>query len=644
MYGWAGQILHISLSDRKVTPLETETYSKNFIGGLGVGEKLYWDMARRGYDAFHPENPLILMTGPLAATPAPSAARLVVCGKSPCIYPETFVSANLGGFFAPELKRAGYDGIVVQGKADRPVFIDINDHTVTINNASHLWGQGNLRTREELKRELGNKVRILSIGPGGENRTRIGIIFSDVGSSASMGFGSVMGAKNLKAITVKGNNTIPVASPDRIHKIRKRFQAMTGEGFFNLFGNPIMLPGSTIEKKVHCHGCPQGCWRTIHQSAGGSRDIRKCQIGNFYMMWDRKLHGELTEASFSAPTMLNDYGVCGIDMVLLLLLIDRCAQQGIITVESTGLDFERIGSVEFLEFLLRKVCAGEGFGAVLAEGALRASEIIGTPAREITRNLLTYSGRAIAYGPKVFSIAAPIYATEPRPSITELHEVCEPLTKWAIWYTSHGEKSYLSTEVLRRIAAAFWGSEVAVDFSTYDGKARAARLVQNRQFLKESLNLCDFAWPVYDDAGSEDHVGDPTLADQLFTAVTGWKVDPEELDLIAERLVTLNRAILLREGHRGRQDDRLPEFMFVEREEMMGDVFGMYNPELYLPGRGDEVISRKGKAVDREQFQQMMDEYYRLRGWDSKTGYLKKETLQKLDLHDAGEYCDGTVM
>jgi aldehyde:ferredoxin oxidoreductase len=250
----------------------------------------------------------------------------------------------------------------------------------------------------------------------------------------------------------------------------------------------------------------------------------------------------------------------------------------------------------------------------------------------MAEDMLTASGRAIAYGPKVFSISIPVYATEPRPFITELHEICEPLTKWSRWHLSGGKQGYMSTDVLRRIAETFWGSREAVDFATHTGKALAAVQVQNRQYIKESLNLCDFAWPVYDDASSQGHAGDPELARTLFNAVTGLKASQQDFDLIAERLFTLYRCILLREGRRGRADDRLPEFMFIEREEMIADVFGMYNPELYLPGRGEEVISRKGRAVDRDDFRVIMDEYYALRGWDVETGVPTPETLKRLNL------------
>jgi aldehyde:ferredoxin oxidoreductase len=431
---------------------------------------------------------------------------------------------------------------------------------------------------------------------------------------------------------VHGTGKIAAADEEKIKTIRTRFKAMMGEGYFHLFNNPITLPGSEVIKRVHCSGCPQGCWRSLHRSLEGTEDIRKCQIGNFYMMWDKKLHGKFTEASFDAPMLANDYGVCALDMVFLLMWLDQCVQQGIITQKETGLDFSQMGSREFLEEVLKKICSRDGFGEILSQGVLRASKAFGEKSRNITANMLTDSGRAIAYGPKVFSMSAVIYATEPRPFITELHEICEPLTKWAMWYLSKGEKTYLSTKVLRNIAKTFWGSEQAVDFSTYEGKALAGFKVQNRQYVKESLNLCDFAWPVYDAADKADHVGDPTLEAQLFSAVTGKKFDKEEYDLIGNRLFTLNRMILVREGRKGRENDVLPDFMFIEREEMIADVFGMYNPELFLPAKGDEVISRKGKAVDKKEFEKMMEEYYLLRGWNVQTGLPEKETLNKLGL------------
>ncbi len=632
MFGWTGKILRVDLSEKKIALIETEQYSDRFIGGLGIGEKIYWDEASPDKDAFHPDNPLIIMTGPLAATSAPAASRWVICGKSPLMYPETFYSGSMSGFFGAELKMAGFDGIVITGRASSPVYVSIHDAHVEIKDARHLRGLMNSETRERIRNEEGEKVKLLSIGPGAENGSRIGIILTDVAGSGSRGFGSVMGAKNLKAIAAAGTGKIPVADAARIQRIRARIKEMTGPGYFNLYGNPIALPGSTVEKKVHCHGCPMGCWRSLHRSAAGNEGIRKCQTPLFYSLWDRKLHKEVTESSFIATTMANDYSLCVLEIVFLLMWMEKCYEQGILTEKDTGLQMNTMGSLEFLEAMFQKIARREGFGDLLAEGVVIAAEKTGRASEEIAKEL-----RMFPYGPKVFPQSALLYAVEQRPPITELHEVCTAPTKWALWHTSGGEKSYVSTEVLRKISRQFWGSEAAVDFSTHEGKALAAIKIQHREYAKESLILCDFVWPIYDNAGSADHVGDPTLDSQLLSAVTGKEISGAELERTAERIFNLNRALMLREGRKGRVDDCLPERLFIEREEPIMDVFGMHNPQLLLPGAGDEIISRKGKAVDKEKFELLKDEYYELRGWDRATGFLKKEKLAELDLPEVAE-------
>ncbi|MCX8042952.1 MAG: hypothetical protein N3B18_02365 [Desulfobacterota bacterium] len=633
-FGWTGKIFDVDLSTHRITGGDTYRYNEKFLGGIGIGQKLYWDSMTGTRNAFDPDQPLIMMTGPLAGTTAPAAPRMSICGKSPCIYPETFVHASIGGFFPAALKRAGVDGVVLRGKADHPVYLYIADSNARLRDARHLWGKGNHETHRLLKQEHGSDAQIISIGPAAESMTRIGVLLGDHASSASMGFGSVMGSKNVKAIVVQGGAVLPVADPEGVQHIRKTIRRMTGEGFFNLYGTPLTVAGAEVVKYIHCHACPQGCWRSLQRIPGGFEDIRKCQTNVFYSLWDRKRHGALTEASFRAATIANDYSLCVMDVAFLLMWLDRCLAAGVLTEKDLELPLNSMGTLEWFELLCRKISRREGFGDVLAQGTIRAAQQVGEKALALAHDFLTPTGRAIAYGPKVFILSAMIYATEPRPFITELHEVCEPLTKWALWYTSNGTKTYISTEVLRNIARRFWGSELAVDFSTYEGKAQATVCIQNRAYAKESIILCDFAWPLYDDASSPDHVGDPDMEARLVTAVTGRCIDSAELNRIAERVVTLNRAILLREGRRGREDDVLPDFFFIERDEMIGDVFGMHNPQLFLPGAGDAVISRKGKAVDRQGFENLKNEYYALRGWDVQTGLLKKETLSELGLAD----------
>lgn len=630
-------MLHIDLTTHKVHTRDTSDYADRFIGGKGMGAKCYWDLWTAAREAYHPDSPLMVMTGPLAATPAPSGSRWLVCGRSPSLYPEHFASANLGGFFGAQLKQAGYDGLIIQGKAPHKVYLYISNDGVAIKNADHLWGLPVSKTMLAIRRETGEQVRIFTTGIGGENGVRFATIATDAGGSGSMGFGSVMGSKNIKAIAVRGRGTIPVAHPEKINQIRKKIKQMTGEGYFSLYGSPPPLPEAEVVRKVHCHGCPDGCWRSLYKIASGEEGVRKCQATFFYSLWDKKRHGDLTSATFFATSLINEYSLCTMELPGILAWLERCIEHGVISEKETELPMDRTGSVEFVETFIRKVATREGFGDVLAQGVMRAADILGGRAKELACDRFTQTGRGIAYGPKVFSPAALIYATEVRPSVLELHEICEPLTKWALWYTTNGSFSYLSTDVLRKIARRFWGSEDAADFSSYRGKALAALTIQNRQHAKDSLILCDFVYPLLDAVSSEDHVGDGTLESQLFSAVTGRETDEAGLYRAGERIFNLCRAILLREGRRGRADDRLPESQFVERDEPVYDVFGMFNPDLYLPGKGGAVLSRKGKALSREGFEDMQNEYYQLRGWDSATGLLTRGKLMELDLQDVIE-------
>jgi len=446
-----------------------------------------------------------------------------------------------------------------------------------------------------------------------------------------MGFGSVMASKHLKAIAVNGSGRIAEADPEGVRLVREKLKKMTGPGYYNIYSQMVPMPGTETVKKLHCHACPQGCWRSLQRRASGLEGVRKCHMGSWYAKWDIKLNGATTDATFRAADLANDYSLCTDEILFLLLWMERCLEQGLLTEKQAELPVARMGSVEFMQEMLRKIALRQGFGAVLAQGAVRAAESLGSRSQAIVSDFLTSAGRpARTYGPKSFIMSTPVFAVEQRPAITTLHEICHPFTKWALWLKTDGKASYVSTDVLRAIAQRFWGGSQAVDFSTMEGKARAAKIIQDRQYAKECLVLCDLVWPVLDDASTADHVGDPALESRLLSAVTGLAVSEQGLSLTGERVFNLNRAIQLRDGRRGRADDTLSETYFIERDEPPADIFDIYNPERLLPGKADELISHKMKAVDRRQAEELMDEYYALRGWDVRTGLLGKEALQRL--------------
>jgi aldehyde:ferredoxin oxidoreductase len=380
LFGWTGKLLHIDLTTRKVVTRDIRDYVDRFIGGKGIGEKIYWDLWRAEWEAVHQDSALIVMTGPLAATPAPSGSRWLVCGKSPSLYPENFASSNLGGFFGAQLKQAGYDGLIIQGKARDKVYLLISNEGVSIKNADHLWGVPVSKTMQAIRREAGDQVKIFTTGIGGENGIRFATIATDAGGSGSMGFGSVMGSKNIKAIAVHGTGTIPVAHPGEIKDIRQKIKRMTGEGYFSLYGSPPPLPETEVVRKIHCHGCPQGCWRSLYKASSGEEGVRKCQATFFYSMWDKERHGDLTKTTFLATSLINEFSLCTMELPGILTWLERCIENGVISAKETELPLEKTGTIEFLETFIRKIATREGFGDV-SVAQLKNWRLTGLPRR-----------------------------------------------------------------------------------------------------------------------------------------------------------------------------------------------------------------------------------------------------------------------
>ena len=251
------------------------------------------------------------------------------------------------------------------------------------------------------------------------------------------------------------------------------------------------------------------------------------------------------------------------------------------------------------------------------------------------KDYITKTGDNELYGPRLYITTGIFYAVEPRFPIQQLHEISVPVMMWASRVMGI-EEVPVTSEVIRAMAKRFYGSEIAADYSTYEGKALAAARIEDREYAKESLILCDLAWPMFFTEASPDHVGDPTLDSQICAAVTGREVDERGLYQIGERILNLQRAILAREGHKGREYDSIDEFNFTTPTK--GD-FG--NPDCIVPGKDGEVFSRKGMVVDREEFEKMKGEFYQIRGWDVSSGLQTRAKLEKLNLNAVAQRLEG---
>jgi aldehyde:ferredoxin oxidoreductase len=191
MYGWMGKILHVDLNDSRITESSTQPYAEKYLGGRGLASRIYWERVTPGIKAFDPENYLIFMTGPLVATGAQAATRMSVVGKSPMAYPEGYCYGNMGGFFGAELKKAGFDGIVITGRAPGPVYLWIHNGEAELRDASSLWGQGAYRTGELLQQAHSDRARFVTTGIAGERLVRTAVAFASHQSASTAGFGAV---------------------------------------------------------------------------------------------------------------------------------------------------------------------------------------------------------------------------------------------------------------------------------------------------------------------------------------------------------------------------------------------------------------------------------------------------------------------
>jgi len=630
--GYAGSILRVNLTTGDISQTSSAKYIDLFIGGRGLAAKIYWDEVPPEIDAYDPDNRLIFATGPVSGATRIVGSRWQVCGKSPIH--NLFSYCNMGGSWGAQLKYAGYDGLVVHGKADKPVYLYINDDKIEIRDADHLMGKGAITTREVLKEELGKTYRVVTFGPAGENRVPFSIFLADRDSSGSSGLASVMGSKNLKAIVVKGSGKIDVADPEKIKQIGNRISEMTGRPGDEIGSTSQFIPRDKLKRDI-CYGCKFGCGRATYEGKNGKKGKYFCHTAVFYETRAYRFYGEWNEVAFEANKLCDDYGVDSHGMETMIAWLVRLARANIITEEQTGLPLSKIGSLEFIETLIKKISFREGFGDVLADGVHKAAEILGEDAQKHITHFITRTGYNPVYGARLYITTGFFWAMEPRLPIQLLHEVSVPGMRWAAQAMGLAQTG-VTSDVIRTIGERFWGSEIAADFSTYEGKAKAAVVIQNREYAKESLIICDFLFPVFYSLIDEDGVGDPTLENQVYEAITGKQMDEAGLYKIGERVYNLQRAIHLREGRKAREGDVLEEYNYTMP---LKSDFG--NPDCLVPGKNGETFSRKGMVIDREAFEKMKDEYYELRGWDLQTGLQTKANLEALELGDVAVELEG---
>jgi aldehyde:ferredoxin oxidoreductase len=620
MYGWMGKILWVNLTDSEIETIATQPYAEKYLGGRGIASRIYWETVNPEISAFDPGNHLVFMTGPLVATGVQGATRTSVTAKSPSSYPEGYSYGNIGGFVGAELKKAGFDGVVIEGRAPKPVYLSIQDNSAEVRDASSLWGKSAYQTSQLLQSTHGEKVRFIVTGVAGERLVRSAVVLASHEGTSRMGFGAVMGSKNLKAITVGGKGGPSVANPDRVRelnrytiKISQRLKSAAPPGI-GASGHGHLLEALG---NGGCYQCALECHRKLYRY-GNRPDLvgyRRCSSMEYYLPWRYGREDEPVDTFFDAPTLANSYSIDTTDASRIIQWLYSCYRAGALTEEEINLPISKVGTREFLDKLYHSIAYREGFGDILAEGLARSLEQIPAKARAMLTSSAASGGRQESSPAGAVVGYSLIQSMEPRTHPAQTHEVSRFRLAW-LSGRSQPSVSPVTNRVFHAVARAFWGSEEAGDLSGYEGKALAIKKMQDRTYLKDSLGLCDAAWPIVYSLATPDNVGDPNLEAELLTAVTG--ISGEELEPCAGRIFDMQRAILLREGRKVPEADFPAESSFRESSSTGGR-----GQPFFVPGPDDSVVDAAGKALDKEKFTDLLKEYYRLRGWDEETGLLR---------------------
>jgi len=588
-------ILQINLSTGQTTSFSVPAeWERDFLGGASLAARLLWQSLSRDLDPLSPQAPLLILNGPLSGTAGPTVGRFVVCGKSPAT--GLWAESNCGGFFGPELRMAGWDGIWLTGRAESPVSLLIQDGQVTLRPAQTLWGQDTYQLQETLKQETGlSGLRVLGIGPAGERRLPYALLLCDHGRVAGRtGLGTVMGSKNLKAIAVKGSGQVPVFDPQTYAPLRSaanlalRADPMTSvlsalgsagaADYFNYLGeqpkkyfsagvleNADAVSGASVAESIlagksACHACVIACGRVVKLEDGRKRKGPEYEtlvgFGPNLGITDPKIITRLGE-------LCDRLGVDTISMSGVIGLAFRLYELGQLSPQQTGGLELTWGNAQAVETCIHLALNRQGLGQWLAQGAKALAEHFGAPEEAVQVN-----GLELAYhDPRGASGMALVYATSPRGAC-------------------HNQSDYFLVDIGQ--ADPSLGLKF---FDRHAGAEKAANVARHQDFrtVNNALVLCMFA-----------NVPPETMLN-LLNAACGYSLTLEDFLRCGERAWNLKRLLNLKLGLRPGSDT--------------------------LPAPLLRPYAEGGAADYQIPFREMLQAYYAARGWDQNG----LPTVQKLD-------------
>lgn len=609
MHGYAGKILRIDLGTKEVkSEITSDELIKNFLGGNGFGTKILFDAVKEGTEPFDEGNVIVIAPGLFNGTPIPTSGKVLFHFKSPLT--NGFGDSAMGAPIGAELKFAGYDAVVIAGKAEKPVYIAIDNDDVEIKDASHLWGKDTRVTQEFIKKEFNDlHISVACIGIAGENLVRYACVDCEDRQAGRSGAGTVFGSKNLKAIAVRGTRALNIAEPERLKEIiAKWFKVMVESSAYRddtLYGTGEFLNWINAEKGAF----PTKNWREsvfkdrkeidpYYWAPKYSKKNKACfscikPCGKLFVIESGKYAGTVVDgpeyetqfslgsncgnASVEALAKANElcdlYGVDTISCGGVIGFAMECYERGILTKDELDGIALNFGNADSIPTIVEKIARKEGIGELLAEGVKRVSERIGKGSDEFAIHV---KGQE----PPAYDVRA----------IKGLG--------LAFMTSSRGACHLRSAAYALELTGKFWKFE-GVDRFSAEKKGYEIKSMEDFMAVYDSLGVCKFSRGYFFIDGFTE----------IIEAVTGRRITEEELLKIGERVNNLKRLFNIREGFT-RKDDALPKRILSEP----------------IP----DGVS-KGSYIKPEEAEMMLDDYYNARGWDN-DGKPTKEKLEELGL------------
>lgn len=646
LYGWSGAALEVDLSTGSIEKSQgdRERYER-YLGGKGTNARTLWERVGPEVDPFSPENPLIIGAGVLTGTIVPSANRAVVTFRSPQTGLHHY--SGIGGFWPAELKRAGYDTLVVSGRSSTPVYLWVDDDRVELRDASHLRGKATHETKRLIREELNRQdVQVICIGPAGENRVYGASIEDGTGSSASRGGpGAVMGDKRLKAIAVRGTKDIYVAKPSRLAELSEFILGRTGplrkyldafsydlnmwEMYAAYFGNlnetiaelsldlQADIAGAAEKcqslidtrrlREMSCYNCGIRCKHAFRRPDGGV-SFCKCQS-----WWTFMFNCKLIDYDFALESyaLCERYGMDSVSVARYVAFAIELFERGVLTEKDTdGMQLEW-ANPEVAYSLIHKIASREGIGDLLANGTFEAARQIGNGAEEYvhlskkTEQIIAAATFFVPYGALLLGISDKGDATRNMGNFG------------GMYWNSGRQEEYINSGYCRYPKE--YEQYLLTDFDwTGDQPEPACQIAaydEESFCITDLTGLCNF-WSAF---FPDQPIHTRALKADLISCITGMDLDEDGLTRIARRVINLVRACNLRLGLT-RKDDTVPKLFFKKTP---------FPPM---------------QTLDPDKFDRHIDRFYEIRGW-TEAGVPTRETLRQLDLDDVGESLErsGTI-